>query len=311
MKPIFRETVVDRRQPQIRWTAVLAGTALALALWNLLNLLFVGGAMTAIDPDELDAATAMGIGSGIGSVLAPLLAMFAGGLLAGRLAAHYDRRVSGGHGALVWALTSVLGLVIMANVAGNFVDKRMLGMHGAAASAPPAGTSALIDDEVRQINLHLKSQSAPTIETTDFLDAARYAAGSDGRSIDRDAFVSRLDANTKLSRPEAEAVLDQLGPSSPDVILAAQQLALHRQQALEVAESTGNALLGAGAALFLCLACAIAGAVFGARALGDRRGAGGPRYQRPTTIPGPAPGPAANPNVVVTSDADVYRDARE
>src|SRR5688500_20368747 len=114
MKPIFsRETVVDRRQPQIHWGAALAGSALALGLWNLFNLLFIGGAMTAIEPDELDSISKFGIGTGIGSVLAPLIAMFIGGLVAGRLASHFDRRVAAGHGALVWALSSVLGLVIM------------------------------------------------------------------------------------------------------------------------------------------------------------------------------------------------------
>ena len=273
---------------------MLAGTAIALGLWNLFNLLFVGGAMTAIDPDEIDNAFSMGIGTGIGSVLAPILAMFIGGLVAGRMASHFDRRVLGGHGALVWALTSVIGLAIMAFVGSNLVDKRMVGAHGAAMTAPVPGTSARIDEEVRLVNQHLKSQGAPAIETSDFLDAARFAAG-DGR-IDRDAFISRLDANTKLSKPEAAAVLDRLGDRAPDVLAGAHQLAIHRHQALEIAEDTGNALLGAGVALFLCLACAIGGALLGSRVLGgDRRGAPNREYDRPDTIPGP-PVPGAGMN---------------
>lgn len=263
MKPIFsREAVVDRRQPAIRWGAVLAGAGLALGLWNLFNLLFIGGALTAIDPDELDRSTGYGIGTGIGSVLAPLLAMFIGGLVAGRISSHYDRRVSAAHGALVWALSSVAGLVIMASVIGNLTDKSAVTAH-ADLAAPPPGTAAMVDDQLKLINQHLKAQNAHTIDKEDFLDAARFATG-DNR-IDRDAFVSRLDAETELSRPEAEAALDRLGNSAPDTLIAAGQLAQHRQAAMKAAERTGNAMLGAGVGLFLCLATSIAGAVIGGR----------------------------------------------
>lgn len=256
---------------------MLGGAALALGLWNLFNLLFIGGALTAIDPDELDRATGYGIGTGIGSVLAPLLAMFIGGLVAGRIAAHYDRRVSAAHGALVWAISSVAGLVIMASVLGNLVDKRAMSAHGDMA-APPPGTSELVDDQLRLINQHLKSQNAHTIDKEDFLDAAHYATG-DNR-INREGFISRLDANTDLSRPEAEAALDKLGASAPETLIAAGQLALHREGAMKAAESAGNAMLAAGVGLFLCLATAIAGAVLG----GGRRAHRAPI--RHDTIPG-------------------------
>ncbi|MBA3501571.1 MAG: hypothetical protein H0T65_14495 [Deltaproteobacteria bacterium] len=284
---------------------------LALGLWNLFNFLFIGGALTAIDPDELDNARAMGIGTGIGSVLAPLIAMFIGGLVAGRLASHYDRKVAAGHGALVWAITSVVGLTIMASVAGNFFDKGASAAHAnMAASAPAPGTADYIDDQVRLINQHLKSQSAPTIETEDFLDASRYAAG-DGKGVNKVAFVSRLDANTELSRPEAESVIAFMGEGSPDVIVSAQQLALHRHQAMEAAEKTGNGMLGAGVGLFLCLATAVGGALIGSRLL-DKRNR---NHDRPDTIPGQpvthttAPYPTTSP--VVETNPNLRRDRNE
>ena len=268
----------------------------------------IAGSVLAIDPDELDNARAMGIGTGIGSVLAPLIAIVIGGLVAGRLASHYDRKVAAGHGALVWAITSVVGLAIMATVAGNFIDKGATMAHAnMAASAPAPGTSDYIDDQVRLINQHLKSQSVSTIDTEDFLDAARYAAG-DGRGVNKVAFVSRLDANTKLSRPEAESVIAFMGESAPDVIMAGQQLALHRQQAMEAAEDTGNALLAAGVGLFLCLATSVGGALIGSRMLGRNR-----HHDRPDTIPGQpvahttAPYPVTTPVV----ETDLRRDPIE
>ena len=284
---------------------MFAGSVLALGLWTLFNLLFIGGALTAIDPDELDHARAYGIGTGIGSVLAPLLAMFIGGLVAGRIASHYDRRVTAGHGALVWAITAVAGLALTAAIIGNFFDKSGAHAHSMAmaASAPPPGTSDYVEDQVRLVNQHLKSVSAPTIDTTDFLDASRYAAG-DGKVVNKSSFVSRLDANTKLSRPEAEAALAALGEGAPDVIISAHQLALHRQQAMEAAEDTGNALLAAGVGLFLCLATAIAGALIGGRAFSKHR-----TPIRHDTVPGhtTAPYPATPPVV----DPNVRRDPLE
>lgn len=287
MKPLFsREAVVDRRQPQVRWSAVVTGALLALGLWNLLGLLFVGGALTAVDPDELDRFGVFGIGTGVGSVLAPLLAMFAGGLAAGRLAAHYDRRVAAAHGALVWAIASIAGVVILAIAFGGFVDRRAATMHDDDA-VPARGTTAYVEEQVRSVNQHLRSQGAPAIDLEDFLDAARYAA-SDGRTVDRDAFVSRLDARTDLSRPEAEAALAKLGDDAPEVIVAGREVALHRQQVMAAAEATGNAMLGAGVTLVFCLAAAIAGALLGAGVLA--RGRRGDR----DTLPGhPVPEPAA------------------
>jgi hypothetical protein len=292
MKPIFsRETVVERRQPFIRWSAVLAGAALALGLWNLLNLVFVGGALTAIDPDEIDHIRAFGIGTGIGSVLAPLIAMFIGGLVAGRLAGFYDDRVTAGHGAVVWAISSVLGLVIMAVVAGSLADKRAISAH--ANVAPPApGAHAYVEDHLRLMNQELKAASVPTVGFDDFLDASRYAAG-DGRAINRDAFISRLDANTKLSRPEAQLALDKLGPTAPDVIASGRDLALHRHAVMEAAESTGNGMLAAGVGLFLCLVTSVAGSVIGARVVGPRNRTR--EYERPDTLPGHPTAPVADP----------------
>ncbi len=263
--------MVDRRQAYIRWSAVIAGTILTLGLWNLLQLLFVGGALTAIDPDEIEHLHAFGIGTGLGSILAPLFAMFAGGMLAGRLASHYDRRVLGLHGTLVWALSAVIGIALLAAVAGSLVDKRIDGHSD--VMAPPPGANAYLEDQVHSINQHLEAQHARTISTSQFLDAARHAVTSDGQSINRDAFVARLDDKTKLSRPEAQAALDALGQNATDVIVLGRQVALHRQEVAEAAEATGNVLLAAAVGLFLCLACAIAGAIFGSRRplMGDDR----------------------------------------
>src|SRR3954471_20409705 len=110
MQPITRE-IIDRRQPAIRWSAVLAGTAAAIGLWGVFQLIGLGAGLTALDPDNAKSLKHAAVGMGAFSALAPLVACFGGGWLAARLCNHYDHKVAAGHGIVVWGLTTVAGLI--------------------------------------------------------------------------------------------------------------------------------------------------------------------------------------------------------
>src|SRR5262245_45568318 len=109
MQPFSRETILDRRSPGVRWSAVFAGAVAAVGIWMLLELLGLGIALLVLDAEDIDGVRSFAIGTTLWSMLAPLIALFIGGYLAGRLASHYDRLVAGLHGGLVWAVTSALG----------------------------------------------------------------------------------------------------------------------------------------------------------------------------------------------------------
>jgi hypothetical protein len=235
--------------------------------------------LSAIDPADVEHVRTFGIGTGLGSMIAPLVAMFVGGLVAGRLAGYYDRNVAGLHGALMWAIATLLGLVL----AGAAVDALGGRMHGHDLARPAAGTRAFVDDAVARANQQLKAQHAPQVSADQVIDAARDVRGEAG-AIDRDSFLARLDANTKLSRPEAEATLAAFGQDAPQVLAAAHEVARYRGQALAAAERTGKALLVAGIGLLLCLATAIAGALVGTRLWQRGRE---PAVSAPATTPPP------------------------
>ena len=256
---------------------MIAGALVAGGVWLLLQLLFTGGALAAIDPEKVDRAHAFGIGTSAGSILAPLVAMFLGGLVAGRLAGYYDRKTAGFHGALVWTLASIVGVALLANIASNMASSHMAAAHGESFAAPPPGAAEMVDQRLDGVNTRLKAQNAPTITKGALLDAARVSVSTntDGQpTFDRDAFVRRLDDKTSLSRPEAEAALASFGDRSGDVMLAASQIAAHREKAMQAAEDAGETMLAAGVGLLLCLAAAIAGSLLGTRR-GARRGDGG------------------------------------
>lgn len=268
MKPFTRETVTDRRQPSIRWNAVIAGALVALGTWVLLQLLITGGALTAIDADHIDRLGSYSIGTSVGSILAPLLAMFAGGLVAGRLASFYDGRVSAFHGVLVWTISSVIGIAMLGGIVSSFAAHHTMGaraMEAHGQMAPSSeGADRFVDSTLSNVNTALKAQNAPKVRKGELLDAARFSIN--GRdTFDRELFISRLDDKTTLSRLEAEAVYTNLGSRPGDVLMAANQLASHRAHMLAAADRAGKAMIAGGVGLFLCLVSAVGGALLGSR----------------------------------------------
>ena len=123
MQPITRETIVDRRQPAVRWSAIFAGTAVAVGVWLLLQVFGMGAGLAAIDTDNAGSLRGVGIGTSVWSLLAPLIAMFIGGWVAGKLAATRDDRIGGLHGVIVWALTSVLGVMLAVSLISSIVPR--------------------------------------------------------------------------------------------------------------------------------------------------------------------------------------------
>jgi hypothetical protein len=115
MQPITRE-IIDRRQPAVRWSAIFAGTAVAVGLWILLQIFGMGAGLAAVDTDRLGSLRGVSIGTTVWSLLAPLVAMFIGGWVAGKLAGTFDDRLGMLHGVIVWALTAVLGVLATASL---------------------------------------------------------------------------------------------------------------------------------------------------------------------------------------------------
>lgn len=112
MPTISRETVlIDRRQPMLRWSAVFAGGACSVGIWLLLELLGVGAGLYAHHAaDSTGAMHAASVATRVWSLVAQVIALFFGGLVAGKFAQTYERKLAGLHGLVMWALTSLVGM---------------------------------------------------------------------------------------------------------------------------------------------------------------------------------------------------------
>jgi len=102
--------MTDRRQGGLKWSAVFGGAAVAVSLWVLLQMLGMGAGMATVDLDDAGSLRSVGIGTSVWALIAPLIALFVGGLVAGRLAATYNDRIGAMHGFVTGALASLVGL---------------------------------------------------------------------------------------------------------------------------------------------------------------------------------------------------------
>ena len=145
MRPlVVRSTDAGKGSPfHVSWGALFAGAAAALGVWILLYALGVALGMSTVDPNDSDTLRASGMFTGLWGLVAPLVALFVGGLVAGRSAGAIGRGGGALHGLVVWSLTALGGLFLVANLFGNVLGSAVaVGQSAASKAIAEPGTSA-------------------------------------------------------------------------------------------------------------------------------------------------------------------------
>lgn len=153
--PVFTSRAASAAEPlataalhQVSWGAIFAGTAVALAVQFLLNLLGVGIGAAVIDPAGADnpEATTFSIAGGLWFVLSGIVAAFAGGYLASRLSGRPSASTGGYHGLTSWAVTTLIVLYLLTTSVGALVGGAFTGLSsivgGAGRTAATVATTA-------------------------------------------------------------------------------------------------------------------------------------------------------------------------
>jgi hypothetical protein len=237
----------------------------ALGVWLLLHALGLAAGLTAIDPDNPRSLKGVGIGTGIWSIIAPLISLFVGGFVAARTAGTIDRATGALHGAVLWGLTTVAGAALLATAlaavvgAGVRAGGTAVGLAGKGAGQLGQAMNIDFNDALGPINQKLRAQGAPPISAEELQAATRdvIARGVAQGRIDRETLVSSISANTNLERADAE----QLGARLQQQI--DQGLGQVQRGALQAAETTGKALWGVFFGLLLGLISSVAGSITG------------------------------------------------
>lgn len=115
--PAAHEPAALRR---ISWGAVFAGGVVALVLQFALGLLGLGIGFIAFDPADPDGGFA--VGAGIWLAVSTIVALFLGGMAAGRLAGMPRREDSMLHGVVMWGLVTLFALLFMTTAVGQVLS---------------------------------------------------------------------------------------------------------------------------------------------------------------------------------------------
>lgn len=268
------DTGVTAGRSRISWGAVFAATVVSLAVWLLLYALGLAVGLTALDPTEGGSLRAVGIGTGIWSVIAPLIALFVGGWVASRESTVLDRLDAALHGTVVWGLTALLGVVLVGSLLTNIVGGAA-GLVGGTASAAGQAAGQVngqglmqalglnANDMLAPINERLEAQGRPPVEAAGVEAAMQDAVGQAVRTgeLSRQDLVNALATNTALSQQDAQAVAAQVEQQwQQRSAELSQQAEGAAAQAADISAGTFWALT---IALFLSLLAAVLGAVVG------------------------------------------------
>lgn len=259
MQPTITREIIDRRQPTLRWTAILAGTAIAVGVWGVLQLLGIGAGLVAIDPDDATSVVPAAIGATAFSTLAPLVGMFAGGWFAARLANTWDRKVAVTHGLVMWGLASVIGITLTVLVA-SALDRDSSHLDQPYDTVTDARYAEL-EQTLVPIN-RARAEAAP-LRPEQLVAAARGAHDDDG--YDREKFIAELDEVSALDKAEATRIVDQLGPRAAGIVNMAVTPTPAEHDVMMALENAGKGLLALALALILSVVTAIGGALVALR----------------------------------------------
>lgn len=232
--------------PAVRWSAVFAGVVVGISVQLVLALLGIATGLTGFGVSNGQALTARPL---LWAGFSMLVAAFVGGYVAARMSG-LKRKADGVlHGAVSWAVTTIMFAVLATSVGGTLLSGVFNNMNRAAYSsaAEPAmgGMMSGLPGKMDAQSLRRFQQS--------------IHAGQ------RDQAIEQLVISAGIERNYAEQIVDQalILSGAPDTA-SPSATPLSRAETEERVKGIGNAAWLVFAAVALALAIGIAGGALGA-----------------------------------------------
>jgi len=180
---------------RICWGAILAGSALAIALYFLLTLL--GGAIGLSVSDKFEGRD-IGIGAAVYAIAVTAICLFVGGLVASQLTSGENKREAAMYGVLVWAVVFAMLLWLM-------------------ATGVRAGFNAMVG--VATTTSSVSNTTGQTTNSADFEVVARKAGYTQQQidSLKQQAKNTPADAKAASEDPATKAKAEQAAREASDV----------------------------------------------------------------------------------------------
>jgi len=261
---------------KLSWAAIFGGVFVALGVTVLLVSVGLAIGLSAINPAHPASAKAAGIGTGIWTLIVPIVALFFGGLVASRTAGPVDRVSGTIHGAVLWGLTTLMAVMatfwVMSGLGGLAMKATtgavgMVGQTGAMAAQQGGSLATTLgvdeNDLLTPVNNRLRAQGKPTVTPAQLESASKDAVNTairDGR-MDRNVLLSSLAEHTRLSRADANEIAGKVEQAFDQRRQQFSQTVQNAQtSALKAADFTGGAMGWVSLGLFLGLVAAVGAA---------------------------------------------------
>jgi len=256
---------------RVSFGAVLAGVVVALVTQLILNLLGIGIGAATLEPGSggNPSAQSFSIGAAIWWALSGIIASFAGGYAAGRLAGKPRESTAGWHGLTAWALTTLVIFYLLTTTLGNIVGgaTRLLSntVGGVASTVGGAAqTAAQAADPFASIEASLRGAAAGA-DPAALRDAAVAAVRAAFTGDPAQADAARENAAQAVARAQnipveqARAQVQQLEQQYRQTVEQA------RQQAAQAADAAADAVSSGALAAAIALILGALAAWFGGR----------------------------------------------
>ena len=237
--------------PAVRWGAVLAGVAVGVSVQLVLSLLGIATGLSAMDMSSQDGVNATA--PLIWTAVSMLLSAFVGGYVAARMSG-LKRKVDGLlHGAVSWAVTTLLFAMLASSVGGNLLAGIFSSMGPALTQAASGGSGPVATLLRSQVGNAFDPNTLQRLQQD--IQAGR-----------RDEAIARLANASGMATDRAASIVDQalILSGSPETASPAA-----RQSAERALEAAGTTAWMVFLAVALSLAAGMLGGALGA--LGSRR----------------------------------------
>ena len=278
----------ESNRSAVSWAAVIAGAVIAAALTLTLVTGGSGLGFLAVSPWQNDGAsgTTLAVGTIVWLFLTQIIAYGIAGYVAGRLRTKwtdvrndeiYFRDTA--HGFLVWALSSIVGIVLLGSVAASIVSgttkaSATLVGAGAGAASAAAGPAILNNDEVFSLDYYtdtlLRSKNPGQVdyqkdnrkEVTTILTRSIFQG--ELSKDDENYLISVIAQRADITEAEARARLQQISTQAKQAVAKLETQA--REAADEARKAAAIFALWAFASLLLGAFVASFAATIGGRA---------------------------------------------
>jgi len=215
--PPAHEALLDR-DGRASWGAIFAGTVTALAVLVPLGLLGLSLGAAAIDPDAADPLGAAPTGTPIWIFLSQLVALGVGGYIAGRLAGVLHTVGSVLHGAVVWALVTLVSAWLATSAALGLVNTVGSALGSAATAARQAAQAAVPED------FELPDMSIAALDFESLPEPIRTRLREEGITPDTFQREAREALRNVISRSEQAQARRAAAATAADIVQNPTQL---------------------------------------------------------------------------------------